>query len=308
MIETVRLTKRYDRTVALNGVSFTVQPGEVVGLLGPNGAGKTTMLKMLTGYLPPSEGVARVAGLDVADHPLDVRRRIGYLPENNPLYDELAVAESLAWTAALRGLDGETRRQAIRRAVDACGLGDVLGKDIQELSKGYRQRVGLAQAILHDPEILILDEPTSGLDPNQQTDVRNLIHALRQRKTVLVSTHILSEARAACDRVLIIHQGAIVADGTPDMLSRQLSRSLRLLLELKASAPAAQEALSALAGVERAMLQKDEGGISTFVVESGAADVRESVYGLSVERRWPILQMTPETVSLEDVFKELTGK
>jgi len=229
MIEASGLTKQYGTFTALDHVTFTIQPGEVVGLLGPNGAGKTTMLKLLTGYLPPTEGSARMASLDVVDHPLDVRRRVGYLPETNPLYDELSVYESLQWTARLRGMDPAARVPAIRQVIEICGLGSAMAKDIAHLSKGFRQRVGLAQAILHDPDILILDEPTSGLDPNQQDEVHALIQAMRQRKTILLSTHILSEASRVCDRILIIHKGKIVADGTPLSFGRPLDVVFREL-------------------------------------------------------------------------------
>jgi ABC-2 type transport system ATP-binding protein len=229
MIEVSQLTKTYGSTVALDHVTFAIQPGEVVGLLGPNGAGKTTMLKILTGFLPPTEGSARVAHFDVLEQSLDVRRRIGYLPETNPLYEELAVYESLTWTARLRGMAPADYGGAIRRVIESCGLQAVVGKDIAHLSKGFRQRVGLAQAMLHDPEILILDEPTSGLDPNQQDEVHALIQTMRQKKTVLLSTHILSEASRVCDRVLIIHKGKIVADGAPAGFGRPLEDMFREL-------------------------------------------------------------------------------
>lgn len=306
MIDVSQISKRYGSALAVNRVSLTIQPGEVVGLLGPNGAGKTTLLKMLTGYLPPTEGSASLAGLDVLQNPIGLRHRVGYLPETNPLYDELAVYESIAWTARLHGMPPEAIPGAIRRVVEMCGLSSVIGKDIGHLSKGYRQRVGLAQAILHDPEILILDEPTSGLDPNQQSEVRQLIQRLRQQKTVLLSTHILSEAQSACDRVLIIHRGHIVADGTPAMLSQRMSGSQRLLVELKGPRDAAQEALRQLSGVTAVNLHHESEGATAFTVESGDRDIREAVFHLAAERHWPLLQMTPERLSLEDVFRQLT--
>jgi gliding motility-associated transport system ATP-binding protein len=306
MIDVSQLTKRYGATLALDHVTFQVQPGEVVGLLGPNGAGKTTMLRLLTGYLLPTEGSARVANCDILDQSLEVRRRIGYLPETNPLYEELAVYESLEWTARLRGMPPSRYSAAIRQVIEVCGLSSVVAKDIAHLSKGFRQRVGLAQAILHDPEILILDEPTSGLDPNQQAEVRQLIQTLKQKKTVLLSTHILSEAQSACDRVLIIHKGKIVADGTPDLLRQSMSKGQRLLLELKAPAALARETLAQLPGVERAIIQKEVNSHVVLTLESQDADLREAVFEVAVEKRWPILQMTPETYSLEDVFRELT--
>lgn len=307
MIEVSQLTKRYGPTLALDHVTFSIQPGEVVGLLGPNGAGKTTMLKMLTGYLPPTDGAARVAHADILGDTLELRRRVGYLPETNPLYDELAVYESLQWTARLRRLEPISARKAIRHVVEVCGLSSVIGRDIGELSKGYRQRVGLAQAILHDPEILILDEPTSGLDPNQQLEVRQLIQRLRQKKTVLLSTHILSEAQSACDRVLIIHQGKIVADGSPELLSQQMRGGRRLLVELKAPAEAARAAFAQLPGAERVAVQRETGAGAVLVLESGASDLREAVFHEAVRQHWPILQMTPENFSLEDIFRQLTS-
>jgi len=307
MIDASGLTKRYGTTLALDRVSFAIQPGEVVGLLGPNGAGKTTMLKILTGYLPPTEGRARVANLDVLEESLAVRQKIGYLPETNPLYDELAVYESLEWTARLRGMPEPSIPAALRQVIEVCGLATVVAKDIGQLSKGFRQRVGLAQAILHDPEILILDEPTSGLDPNQQQEVRQLIETLKMKKTVLLSTHILSEAQSTCDRVLIIHQGKIVADGPPDTLGQHMAGGQRLLLELKAPATQAQETLSTLPGVTRVSLQKAVNSHVVVVVESSESqDIREAVFDLAVEKRWPILGMTLEKASLEEVFRQLT--
>ena len=307
MIELAQLTKTYGSTVALDHVSLSIQPGEIVGLLGPNGAGKTTMLKMLTGYLPPTEGTARVANLDILENSLAVRRRIGYLPETNPLYEELAVYESLEWTARLRGMAPYVYSSAIRHVAAVCGLDSVIGKDVAQLSKGFRQRLGLAQAILHDPEILILDEPTSGLDPNQQQEVRQLIQTLKQKKTVLLSTHILSEAQSSCDRVLIIHNGKIVADGTPQALGQQTARGSRLLVELKAPAGPAEQALMQLSGVDRVVVQKTYDSRVMLLLESSAeTDVREAVFELAVKHHWPILGMTQETMSLEEVFRQLT--
>jgi ABC-2 type transport system ATP-binding protein len=308
VIQTSGLTKRYGAVTALDHVSFSIQPGEVVGLLGPNGAGKTTMLKLLTGYLPPSEGTAQVANLDIVKESLAVRRSIGYLPEANPLYDELAVQESLDWTARLREIPATQKASAIAGAVERCGLASVLGKNIGELSKGFRQRVGLAQAILHDPDILILDEPTSGLDPNQQLEVLHLIQTLKQKKTVLLSTHILSEAQAACDRVLIIHQGKIVADGSPELLSRNLTQGYRVTLELKAPAEPARAALALLPGADRVSVQRDADGRVGLLLESSERDLREDIFSLVVREHWVLLQMTPEVVSLEDVFRQLTVK
>jgi len=307
MIETTNLTKRYDSTLALDHVGFTIEPGQIVGLLGPNGAGKSTMLKILTGYIPPTEGSARLLGLDVINQSLDIRRRIGYLPETNPLYEELSVYESLEWTAKLRLLEPVFYRPAIRRVIESCGLGSVVGKDISTLSKGYRQRLGLAQAILHDPDILILDEPTSGLDPNQQQEVRDLIQALKQKKTVILSTHLLAEAQSICDRVLIINNGKIVADGTPERLSEQFSGVQRLHLELKAPAEASQERLRIIEGVQSVAVHRTHEHSVELTIEMMAShDSRELIFNVAVENHWPILEMHQESVSLDHIFRQLT--
>ncbi|MFA5975812.1 MAG: ATP-binding cassette domain-containing protein [Elusimicrobiota bacterium] len=308
MIDVSKLTKQYGSILAVDQVTFSIQPGEVVGLLGPNGAGKTTMLKMLTGYLPPTEGTAQVAQIDILGDTMELRRRVGYLPETNPLYDELAVVESLQWTARLRSLEPAAAQKAIRHVIDVCGLDGVVGQDIGQLSKGYRQRVGLAQAILHDPEILILDEPTSGLDPNQQSEVRQLIQTLRQSKTVLLSTHILSEAQSTCDRVLIIHKGKIVADGSPELLGQRMRGGQRLLVELKAPAEAARSVLAGLPGVERVTVQKENGPNVMLSLESGESDLREAIFNVAVQNHWIILQLVQEGFSLEDVFRQLTSE
>jgi ABC-2 type transport system ATP-binding protein len=307
MIELSNLTKKYGSTTALDGVSLSIRPGEVVGLLGPNGAGKTTMLKLITGYIPPSEGAARVADLDVANQSLEVRKRIGYLPETNPLYEDLAVYEALEWTARLRGMAASQIPAAVRRVIDLCGLANAVSKDIGHLSKGYRQRVGLAQAMLHDPEILILDEPTSGLDPNQQQEVRQLIQTLKHKKTVLLSTHILSEAQSSCDRVLIIHRGKIVADGTPEVLSHQSAGNKRLIVELKAPMSAAQQALSQLPNVKQVTVERSGDMQNVFSIETAAEiDIREMLFELAVRQHWPILALSQDALSLEDVFRQLT--
>jgi ABC-2 type transport system ATP-binding protein len=306
MIEASGLTKRYGAVMALDHVTFSIQPGEIVGLLGPNGAGKTTMLKLLTGYLPPTEGTAQVCTFDSVMQNLELRRTVGYLPESNPLYEEFAVQESLQWTARLREIPVAIRAEAIRNATALCGLTSVLGKNIGELSKGYRQRVGLAQAIVHDPAILILDEPTSGLDPNQQLEVLHLIQNLKQKKTVLLSTHILSEAQAVCDRVLIINRGKIVADGTPALLSQSAAHGYRVTVELKAPAEAARAAIAALPGAAQVTVVHESDGRTVLTVESSEHDLREAIFALAVREHWVLLQLTPESVSLDDVFRQMT--
>jgi ABC-2 type transport system ATP-binding protein len=305
MIAARDLTKRFGTRTAVDRVSFEIPQGQVVGFLGPNGAGKTTTMRLLTAYLPADEGRAELAGLDVAEHPLAVRRRLGYLPEDNPLWEDLELTEALHFAGRLRGLGDDAARAArVKTVIKSCGLRREVGSKVGELSKGYRQRLGLAAALIHDPEILILDEPTSGLDPNQVQEVRGLIRELRSRKTVLVSTHILPEAVAVCDRVIIIHQGRIAADGKPAELAGGLADENRLRVELRGPR---EEVRAALAGLPGAAGVSEAGG-ETFVVESPAgADLREEVFRLAVRRDWPILSLRQERLSLEEVFQSLTA-
>ena len=309
MIDVKQLVRRFGPFTAVNGISFEVKAGEVIGFLGPNGAGKTTTIRVLTGYLPPSAGSVRVTDLDVVEESLEVRRRVGYLPENNPLYEELEVAEYLEWLAEIRNIPADDRTRAIRRAVEKCGLGDALGKPVGQLSKGYRQRVGLAQAILHDPAILFLDEPTSGLDPNQARDVRELIRELKREKTVFLSTHILPEVQAMCDRVLIIHRGNIVASGTPSELSAAASGQAKITLTLKADGLKPQDAAEALKrvpGVETVAPRRSDEGLAVEVTPEAGRDPREGIFKAVVEKRWTLLEMTRQGASLEEVFQQLT--
>ncbi len=257
MIEVTDLTKRYGTLMALNGVSFSVPKGQVVGFLGPNGAGKTTTMKILTGYLAPTSGSAYVAGMDVTADPLPVLKRVGYLPAGNPLYGELRVEESLAFAAEMRGLRGVERDEAVDRSIEAVGLEDRRRQTNGTLSTGYRQRVGLAQALLHEPEVLILDEPTSGLDPNQQQDMRQLIRDLGRERTVILSTHILPEVEAVCDRALIIHKGKLVADGRVDEI--RASRRSSVHLVVRAALDAARAGFEGLPGVEAVEVVPAEG-------------------------------------------------
>jgi len=311
MIEVKDLTRRFGMSTAVDSISFDVRPGEVIGFLGPNGAGKTTTIRVLTAYLPPTSGTARVMDLDVVEDSLEVRRRIGYLPENNPLYEELEVSEYLEWLAEIRAIPVQDRARAIRRAVERCGLGDALGKSVGQLSKGYRQRVGLAQAILHDPAILFLDEPTSGLDPNQARDVRELIRELKSEKTVFLSSHILPEVQAMCDRVLIIHKGRIVASGTPSELLAGASGQARITLALKPNGVKPQEAAAELGrvpGVQSVSVGRGGPELLLEVLPGPGQDPREALFRFVVERRWTLLEMTRQSASLEEVFHELTEK
>ena len=268
---TVRnLTKLYGEEKAIDDISFDVKTGEILGFLGPNGAGKTTTMKIITCYMPPSAGTVTVNDCDIANKSIEVRRKIGYLPEMNPLYLDMNVLEYLEYSAQLHKMGKTQIRQRLREMVDVCGLAGVRHKDIGELSKGYRQRVGLAQAMIHDPEVLILDEPTSGLDPNQIVEIRNLIRKLGSAKTVILSTHILSEVQATCDRVIIINDGKIAADGTPDQLQHEFRGSDIISLELKANVENGMTEIfpkvKALAHVENVQYQNPSPGIHRLLI------------------------------------------
>lgn len=306
MIDVQNLTKNYGTTRAVAGISFTVNPGEVVGLLGPNGAGKSTTLRVLTGYLPPTAGSVRLDGVDVVEQSLEARRRVGYLSESNPLYESLATWEALLFFARLRDIPEDRIENRIREVVDQCALRDVMAKDIGELSKGYRQRLGLALAILHDPSILILDEPTSALDPNQQKDVRDLILRLKEKKTVLLSTHILPEAQRMCDRILIIHQGRIAAQGTVAELEARLVGANSFYVRLRAPEPECRQALAALPGVTAVVVRDEsEPGCPGFDL-SAERDPRGDLAGLASQRRWAIMELRRQTATLDDIFRQMT--
>ncbi len=308
MIRTDSLTKIYGNQKAVDDVSFEVQNGEILGFLGPNGAGKTTTMKMITCYMPPTSGNIYIDDLNVYDDALEIRKRIGYLPENTPLYEEMGVLEYLDFIADVRSIEKGDKKNAIERVVAECGLSGVVHKDISELSKGYRQRVGLAQAIIHDPEILILDEPTTGLDPNQIIEIRNLIKKLGEKKTVIFSTHILQEVQATCDRVLIIHQGKIAAQGTPEELQASVKGQQLIHLALKGAKE--KKAADILAGIENVTVKNTRSsGEVTFVdlAVTSATDHRELIFDTIVNNKWKILEMTPTQMSLEDVFRKLTN-
>ena len=309
MIEVEDLTKNYGLTRAVNKVSFSVKRGEVLGFLGPNGAGKSTTMKMLTCYLAPTAGRAMVAGHDVFSDSLEVRKRVGYLPEDTPIYRDMTVVEFLEFAAALRGMDRSKIAGRIKEIGLRCGLGDVAGKLVGELSKGFRQRVGLAQAILHDPDIVILDEPTSGLDPNQIVEIRSLIKEIGREKTVILSTHILPEVQATCSRVVIINGGKLVADGTPDELrGRTRGGRYRVVVESNGVAKEAiRDQLARLTGVTRCELVTGEEGSHSFAVDAGGAgDLRKPIFRAAVDNRWTLLELARESASLEDVFRNLT--
>ncbi len=308
MIKIENLTKKYETAIAVDNISFEVQSGEILGFLGPNGAGKTTTMKMITCFMPPTSGTINVAGYDVFDQSFEVRQRIGYLPESAPLYLDMNVLEYLKFVAELRGLKGQKLAERTKEMIEITALKDVLHKDIGELSKGFRQRVGLAQAMIHDPEILILDEPTSGLDPNQIVEIRDVIKRIGRQKTIILSTHILPEVQATCSRVLIINRGKIVADGTPDELQRRFQGGgVRLRVEFKAADhDAVKPRLQELQNVQ-SVVSTNGAKDAAFIIEaSEGSDLREDVFRLAVKENWVLLEMHREHVSLENVFRDLT--
>jgi ABC-2 type transport system ATP-binding protein len=308
MIEAQDLSRRYGDFTAVDGVSFAVHEGEIVGMLGPNGAGKTTTIRMITGFLPPSGGRVTVAGKDLVEHPRAARRELGYLPENVALYGEMRVDEYLAYRARLEGMRGPAMREAIGEAVARCLIEEVRGQIIGTLSKGYRQRVALATAILHRPGVLVLDEPTVGLDPKQIRAIRELIRELRQDRTVLLSTHILPEVELLCDRVLIIDRGRIVAHGTPQELRDRSRGKATMRVAFEGRPEGAAEALAALPGVGGVRrLGGEDGREERYVLElEDGADPRAAAFRLAVERRWVLVELVEEQATLEDVFVRLT--
>jgi ABC-2 type transport system ATP-binding protein len=305
------LVKMYGDTPAIDDISFDVKTGEILGFLGPNGAGKTTTMKIITCYMPPSSGSVEVDGMNTAEQSLEVRRKIGYLPEMNPLYLDMNVIDYLEYSAQLHGLRGGAVQHRIKEMVHACGLEEVRHKDIGEMSKGYRQRVGLAQSMIHDPEVLILDEPTSGLDPNQIAEIRALIKQLGIAKTVILSTHILSEVQATCDRVLIIHEGKIVANGSPAQLQQEFQGADTITIEIKTAGadPQAEIAprLKTIAYVNGVTLLSHSENRSIFEVHADKGnDIREALFRTAVSEGWIVLELHRRITSLEEVFHKLT--
>ena len=305
------LTKFYGTEKAVDNISFDVKTGEILGFLGPNGAGKTTTMKIITCYMPPTSGSVEVEGFDIAEHSLEVRKKIGYLPELNPLYFDMNAVDYLEYFARLHGLKNAMLRSRLKEMIDVCGIAEVRHKDIGELSKGYRQRVGLAQAMIHDPEVLILDEPTSGLDPNQIVEIRNLIKRLGRAKTVVLSTHILSEVQATCDRIIIINEGTIIADGTLEQLQHDFRGSEKITLELKANVANAMTDIypkfKVLQQVESVEYGGQEGDLHKFSIHTvKGSDIREHIFRQAVAEGWVLLEMSRKATSLEEVFHKLT--
>jgi len=309
MIQVSSLIKRFGRHAAVDGISFEVGSGEVVGFLGPNGAGKTTTIRMLTGFLPPSEGTATIAGFDIERHSLQARRKIGYLPESVPLYSDMRVKEYLTFRGKIKGLKATELRRRLDDVLDQCGLQEVRRKMIRTLSKGFRQRVGIADALIHDPALLILDEPTNGLDPNQIRSIRRLIKRLGKERTILISTHILSEVEALCDKIIIIDGGRIKAADTPANLVAQMRTAGRVAVELKGPLEESEKALGALAMVKKVSHELSDDGWEHFsvLVDSGT-DARERISKLCRQNSWPLRSLHRLHATLEDVFVELTRK
>lgn len=293
------LTKIYGAQTAVNGISFSVQPGEILGFLGPNGAGKSTTMKMLAGYIPPSSGTATVCGQDIMQHSIEVRKQIGYLPENNPLYYDMYVREFLEFSARATGMRTDTSKR-IDAVTGQVGLGPEQHKKIGQLSKGYKQRVGLAQALLHDPDVLILDEPTSGLDPNQLADIRALIRELGKSKTILFSTHIMQEVETVCDRIIIINKGTIVADDTTANLQSSMRDRANVLAEFER--PADPGALNNIDGV----LHLDVSGNTYRIQCRDSLAMRKALFAFAASTNNPLLTLKAESQRLESVFQELT--
>jgi ABC-2 type transport system ATP-binding protein len=313
MIETRELSKVYGAQRAVDRISFEIRRGEVVGFLGPNGAGKSTTMKILTCFISPSEGTAKVGGFDVFEDPLSVRSVLGYLPQRASLYPEMGVVEYLEFAADLRAIPRDKRRAKIKEVVEICGLKDVLAKTINELSYGYRQRVGLAQALIHDPPILILDEPTADLDPNESAEVISYIKEIGKTRTIMLSTHDLVEVKEACARVLIVNRGKIVADGAPDDLAAK-SGSVKYVLAIdggkdetvRKSGPVIEAVKRVVAGATVKELPSDDRATLLEVNVKGSGDHRREFFRMAVENKWDLLELRREAVQLEEVFRQLT--
>jgi ABC-2 type transport system ATP-binding protein len=307
MIEVENLTKRYGRQTAVDGISFRVHKGEILGFLGPNGAGKTTTMRILTCYLPPTEGTARVAGYDVFEQPLEVKRRVGYTPETPPLYPDMDVGSFLDFCAKIKGVAGKDRKARISDVMEKTRISDVRGTLIGRLSKGYRQRVGLAQAILHNPDVLILDEPTAGLDPKQIIETRELIKGLGGEHTIVLSTHILPEVSMTCGRVVIIAKGKVVAEDTPDNLMHRLRGAGGLRVEARGDATLLEGVLQRVPGVARVAARSAAAGLQAFEIEATSGqDVRAEIARAVVQGGFDLIGLQQVGMSLEEIFLHLT--
>lgn len=306
MIKAEKLTKDYGPIRAVDQIEFEVRQGDILGFLGPNGAGKSTTMKMVTGFLPPTSGTASIGGHDISRRPIEAKRLIGYLPESGPLYQEMTVLEFLGFVAEIRSLSGSVRTAALDRVLDVCRLDEVRHQTIETLSKGFRQRVGMAQAVIHNPPYLIMDEPTDGLDPNQKLEVRKLIASMRQEKAIVLSTHILEEVEAMCNRVIIIARGKVIVDERPDGLLRRHPRYNAVRLSVRDIEEASVlDTLAAVPDIHR--IERVAPG-SFLVFPRDAAPVKETVWEIARERRWAVSELEGAPVKLEEVFSRLTGK
>ena len=309
MIEVENLSKRYGPTLAVSGVSFNVQKGEVLGFLGPNGAGKTTTMRVITGFFPPTSGKVRVAGYDVVEDPLEAKRRTGYLPESPPVYPDMTVVEYLAFVARIKGVPRRDIKGRLDEIVEKCAVGNVRNRQIGKLSKGYRQRVGLGQALIHNPEVLVLDEPTAGLDPKQIIETRDLITGLAGQHTVILSTHILPEVSKTCQRVVVINAGQIVAVGTPNELMRRLQGFETVLVTVEGPVAAITEKFQRVEGVNLVVPHESHDGRVTLEVHSEKEkDVRAELARATVESGWKLYELKTSGLSLEEIFLKLTTK
>lgn len=308
MIEVKNLTKSYGPVLAVDNISFRVEAGEIVGFLGPNGAGKSTTLRILTCYHPATRGSARVAGFDVFTQSMEVRRRIGYLPEGNPLYPEMRVREYLNFRGKLRGMDRAGREKAIKRVADRCWLGDFIDRPISQLSKGMKQRVGLGDALLHDPEVVVLDEPTIGLDPNQIRETRKLISDLSKRHTIILSSHILPEVEAVCERMIIIAGGKIRASGSISQIRDRIKGASRLIAEVRGPKQEIEAAIGGISGVRHVEGRAVDGWNRVHIDGSEGKDVREEIAGLCARKNWGLRELRLEVGSLEEFFTQMTAQ
>lgn len=308
MIHVENLTKYYKNLCAVDQISFDIQKGEILGLLGPNGAGKTTTLRMLAGFLRPTSGGIRVKDYAIDEDSLKIKKLLGYLPESAPLYQDMLVYDYLDYVANIRELDKEQKLSRIRRLADLCGLNDVMHMPIGELSKGYKQRVGLAHAMMNDPEILVLDEPTSGLDPNQIVEIREIIRQIGKEKTIIISTHILSEAEATCDRIVIINRGKIIADGSTESLKQSAGEEYLINISLQnADLKSVEKELSSIDGIkEIATVNNNEDILHLRITCKSSNDLRSDIYRKIKQHDWILLEFYQETQTLENIFRKLT--
>ena len=308
MIEVQDLTKTFGERTAVDHISFAVNKGEILGFLGPNGAGKTTTMRMLTSFMPATSGTARIAGFDVFDNSLEVRRHIGYLPENPPVYPDMTVESYLDFVARIKGVPAEKRAQRVTDALEKTNITDKRDELIKRLSRGYKQRVGLAQALVHDPDVIILDEPTVGLDPKQIIEVRHLIKNLAGNHTIVLSTHILPEVSMTCDRVVIINKGKIAAVDTPQNLTSQLKGGQRIRVEVQASEQPLREVLAQIPGASRVQIEAAPltGHVLATIEAAEGKDIRSAIAARIVEKGWPLFELKGVSLSLEDIFLELT--